>query len=86
VPGLQARLVGRLAGGLGLFPLTEVVVDAAEQQSEPPGCHQQLPVLSQREPPAEQPRDVAQPLAAPASCSRPPGFTICGIFMRPPCC
>ena len=50
VPGLQACLVGGLPGGLGLLALTEVVVDAAEQQREPADGDQQLPVLGQGEP------------------------------------
>ena len=31
VPGLEPGLVGGLPGGFGLFPLAEVVVQAAEQ-------------------------------------------------------
>ena len=42
---MQSGLIGGLPGGLGLFPLAEVVVDAAEQQRQPSGRDQQLAVL-----------------------------------------
>ena len=50
VPGLQACLVGGLPGGLGLLAFAEVIVDAAEQQREPPDGDQQFPVLGQGQP------------------------------------
>ena len=62
VPGLQACLVRGLPGGLGLLPLAEVVVHAAEQQRQPADGDQQLAVLGQGEPPVQQPGHVAEPL------------------------
>ena len=62
VPGSHTCLVGGLPGGLGLFPLAEVVVHAAEQQRQSADGYQQLAMLGQGEPPAQQPGDIAQPL------------------------
>ena len=60
VAGLAAHLARGLAGGLGVFRLAEVVVDAAEQRGQPSGLHHQLAVLGQAQPLAQQLDDLAE--------------------------
>ncbi|QFY05766.1 hypothetical protein GBF35_02955 [Nonomuraea phyllanthi] len=62
VSDLAAHLEGGASGRFGLFPLPQVVVDAAQQGSEPAGSHEQFTVLIQREASGEQVVDLRQPL------------------------
>jgi hypothetical protein len=52
--GLVAYLVGGLPGGLGGLAFAEVEVQAAEQQPQPASGHQQVAVLPQGEPSAQE--------------------------------
>jgi hypothetical protein len=55
VPGLKPGVVGRPPGRLGLLALAQVVVQAAEQQRQSSGGDQQLAMLAEGAPPADQP-------------------------------
>ena len=54
----------RGTGCLGRPRLTGVVLQAPDQQGQPPGGVQHIPVLGQREPFVQQPRQAVEPLAA----------------------
>ena len=61
VVGLGAQRQRCLAGGLGCLPVAGVVLHAADQQRDPSGQDQDLPVLLEGQPLALQRGDPAQP-------------------------
>jgi hypothetical protein len=61
VLGLGAERERGLAGGVGGLPVAGVVFHAGQQQRNPPGQHQDLPVLPQCQPLALELSDPAQP-------------------------
>jgi hypothetical protein len=65
--GLLAYLAGGLPGGLGGLAFAQVEVQAAEQQPQPASGHQQIAVLPQGEPPAQELGQVLQPLPGPGA-------------------
>ena len=65
--GLLAYLVGGLSGGLGGLAFAKVEVQAAEQQPQPASGDQQIAVLPQGEPPAQELGQVLKPLPGPGA-------------------
>ncbi|MFF0572453.1 hypothetical protein [Streptosporangium saharense] len=57
---LTTHLIGSTAGGLGLLPLAQVVVDASEQRGQPAGNDQEFAVLVEGDPAAEEAVDLGE--------------------------